>query len=900
MVNSLRAYQGKGLAIFLVILILAGVAGGVGYFYFTSPDYIAKQNIKKADQLVANQQYGEAAELYLEVAKDFSSLKQEARSKIKKLAKPEILNQAPATSAAKLITAIAFLSSEAKIDTFALGLSLIEKHKASDPLSAKVIYDAIKDLREPNKQLLALRLELLEAVAKKHPDNVTNAIELAQEYESLRRWNEIEVVLLPVKDQLADSEGARILGQLYTNQGNIEEAYQLLQPYTAKRLQTYLFAEKQYNDKLNQIYDKAIDDLNKGLAPPTFYTKYDKADKETQNSMVQNFVRNRLDSDLMFKAVSQAYQEATYIVPVALDLGIVMLRKAQNEQDVAKRNAQLENAEETFLSIKGAVGDTDEYKLYLGQVYYWLGKFAEGEQQFESLLAANKRSFSILMAVASSLREVGETTKARDLAEAAYKTTGVAAEKYVAARLRSLVSIDVDDQIKWLGRSDQADPYVQATLYSSKGERAETKYQYKKAEQFYRKSIAGFLKQPETSSTLNNTALVYLSLYRITQDKKALKSGFDMFDKAVALNPGDGITLWNAASYMISTGLADVVQDKINLKLLSTSGSVSYLSYCYSDEKEKAVYIKQVAQHPSIIRGMEYMQRVMLLMPKQSYGYESTYNVLRFMKDYEALTQVVDKLKNVELDLKTAADESERYYSGKDDKKYYDRINKSVKNSVSLLKKINAGKDPVTYAVVMTRYIDSYLSLARMGKRIDSSKLLNYATKLYSTSPSSSTRGTLLEVLFLKASTQLAKENKAYQAMLKRSGRALNHKTLITIALDNKILTADSVLKNKHFKQAQALMMVADKKFPNTPSVGDWALLRHTAAAYAENQKKELLVSKSRKLDDAFVAKLNTASLSTVYLLAWSSQVEGDTQKAKKLLVQAQQDGLKLAVPVKL
>ena len=897
MVESLRAHQGKGLVTFLFIVIVLAAVGGAGYFYLTSPEYLAQQNIKKADDFVAKKQYGQAAELYLDIAKGYTALKEDASKKLSQLAKPEILQQASAESAAKLIPALSYVAGEIKLDLFKTGLGLVNKHKAADPLSAKQIFNAINDLRKPNKQLAALRLELLEAVAKKHPGNVDNAVELAQEYELQRRWDEIEPVLVPVKNQLADSEGARILGQLYTGQGKIDEAYQLLQPYTAKRLTRYLDAEKQYNDTLNKIYNKAIDDLNNGLASPSFYTKYDKADKDTQNLMVQNFVRERLDADVSFKAYSQAYQEAASIVPVALDLGIVMLRKAQNEQDVVKRNAQLENAEKTFLSIKGAVGDTDEYKLYLGQVYYWLGKYAEGEQQFDSLLAANKRSFSIMMAVATSLREVGETSKARDIAEEAYTKTRVTAEKYGAAQLRALMPIDTDDKIKWLSKADKTNAHIQATLFSAKGEKAEEKFQYKKAAKFYRDAVAAFLKQPETSSTLNNTALVYLSLYRVTRDKQALNKGLDLFDRAVALSPSSGITLWNAASYMISIGFADAVQDKIDLKLLSTIGSDAYLSFCYTDEKGKAKYVNQISKNQSINRGMAYMERVMLLMPKQSEGYEAAYRVYRLTKDYDGLNQVVDKLKSVDLDLAAAKEKTDRYYSGKDDKKYLDRTNQSIQHSSRLLKKVNANTDPVTYAVVLSQTIDGYMSLSRMGKNINGEKLQSMANKLYRTSPSSSTRSTLIEVLLFNASKQFAKGNNTYKSMVKRSGRALSDKELITIALDNNVLTASAVLKNKYFKKAQEWIIVSDKKFPSSPSVSDWALLRHTDVAYAKALKKRLMASKNRAIDDAFVEKLNTASVSAAYSLAWSSEVEGNTEKAQQYLAKAEQDGHLVALP---
>ena len=96
--------------------------------------------------------------------------------------------------------------------------------------------------------------------------------------------------------------------------------------------------------------------------------------------------------------------------------------KGSEDIDPAARKAELEAAEKTFLAIRGMAGDTDEYRLFLGQVYYWLGRLEEGRALFEELLAANERSYGTLMAVSSTLREVGEDSLARQFTEEDLRT----------------------------------------------------------------------------------------------------------------------------------------------------------------------------------------------------------------------------------------------------------------------------------------------------------------------------------------------------------------------------------------------------------------------------------------------------------------------------------------------
>src|SRR6185503_17240534 len=157
--------------------------------------------------------------------------------------------------------------------------------------------------------------------------------------------------------------------------------------------------------------------LNKKQAPLQWYTDYDRASKEQQTTMVDNYIEKYMESDAGYKHAISELRAANKIVPVTLDLGIVQVNRAQNLQNQDARKKELEAAERTFLAIKGLAGETDEYRLFLGQVYYWLGKSKEGKALYDRLLASRKRAFPILIALAYKLRMVGEIAQARELSE---------------------------------------------------------------------------------------------------------------------------------------------------------------------------------------------------------------------------------------------------------------------------------------------------------------------------------------------------------------------------------------------------------------------------------------------------------------------------------------------------
>ena len=113
---------------------------------------------------------------------------------------------------------------------------------------------------------------------------------------------------------------------------------------------------------------------------------------------------------------------------------------AQSLADQAARKAELEKAEKTFLAVGNAAGESDEYQLNLGKVYYWLGKQDEGRKLFDAILARNAKNFAIRIALAQILREVGAEGESRKLAEKIYEGESDAENKSSAASLRSLMA----------------------------------------------------------------------------------------------------------------------------------------------------------------------------------------------------------------------------------------------------------------------------------------------------------------------------------------------------------------------------------------------------------------------------------------------------------------------------
>src|SRR5262249_9144746 len=175
----------------------------------------------------------------------------------------------------------------------------------------------------------------------------------------------------------------------------LDEANALLQPYLDGRLQRLHNSEKAYENTLTRARDNAIELVNKGLAPDFPMERYRRARAAEKRTIEQEDLHEKLKDNETIQTAEKNLVKESGVVPVAIDYGIVLLRRAEGMRDVELRRAELEKAKKTFLAIRGVAGQDDAYRMFLGQVHYWLGEPAEGRNLFDELLESQKRSFQV-------------------------------------------------------------------------------------------------------------------------------------------------------------------------------------------------------------------------------------------------------------------------------------------------------------------------------------------------------------------------------------------------------------------------------------------------------------------------------------------------------------------------
>ena len=881
----------KSIKSIIFVLLVAAIGVGAWYTYTQSPVYIAKRNMEQAQAAISQQRIGDAAQLLQKVSVSNTGMASAAREQLMGLVTAQSLQTAAAEQAALAINIVKELKGAP--DLTALTWPVIESRVTPAPKDALQLLDAIASLESDAEKVQNTRLTVLESLVKMEPGNKDFAIDLALLYEPKGDISRIESLLSPHKDQLGISEGARLLGQVYAAQNRIQEAYDLLSPYTEKKLAVFHQAETEYNQLLDDIWKQTIVYLNAGKAPDSFYNEYDKADKNRQNEMVQTQYAARRDQSPEVEAALEAYRDAASVVPVALDLGMVMLRRAQTLTDEEQRKTDLQSAEKTFLAVKGVAGQSDEYRLYLAQVYYWLGKAKEGKVLFEELLTAKNRDFSTLFSIGRILRDLGASGESRELMQEAYKKASGPDEAHPAASYLSLLATSVKERIKWLEKSDLSSAQVQADLASLRGNEAEENSKLTQAAIYYRETIDGYEKLVKNPTTLNNVALAYFSLYRVSGDQNALNTGLIRIDEAITLAPSDSIILMNAADELTSAACRAVIGDKINLAKLRSAGNLYLLSFLYNDDTQRRAVAKRLSQHPAMVKAVSYLEKAMILAPKQDLPYQQLASLYALFEDIDGMKRVSNMLAKIDIDLQDAMKRYEEYYTGVKDQYYSDLNSKKIQEYRTLRDSLKPAGS-YSHVVANANIINAYFSQLDFGQKVDLDELVSLAKNNYERLPSSATRSNYQNALLIRAMESTKRNDKTVSELMNKYSRTLSHRYLMLVGLENSAQLKQNLARNKDI---QTFMGLVKEELRNTPSsmvATDWALLHHFEPTLADKIKPDIQANQVNHLGLAISERLNPPNASLIYNKYWYRRMDGENEAAHKILQDAAAKGVSL------
>lgn len=853
--------------------------------HINSPEYIAANLYQEAIELIKDKNYTAATKNLILVYNGRTSVVNQAKTQLLQLADPQSLKNNSPNEVLNIIKGIEPLKSLFPTDIESYK-SYHSKFETGFPGIASEFAELVIKYSKDESVIQLYNnknYQLLKQIYQKEKDNFAIATKYALLEERLNKCLECINILEPHKTKLGRTEAARILGQAYAQTHQIELAYELLFPYVQTRINTYHRAEEKYNQVVNKVWDDAVNYLNSGKASSTFYSRYDESTEEQQRQMVDEFYIERRDASVAVANAKENYINSTSIVPVALDLGVVFLNRALTLSDPEEREKSLKQAEETFLSVQNYAGDSDDYQLYLGQVYYWLGKEEKGDGLFTALLDKYERDHQVLSSLSRTLRELGAFSKAKEYALEAYEKAPAGEYKFAYSQSLALLSDELAEKIEWLEKADQSNPYVKGDLLTAKGRKAASENNKAQALKLFQQSIQIYQKIPEDATQLNNIALIYISKYRIGFEQDDYVKGLEYLDRAVALVPEDSIVLSNAAYQHLEKAYFDVLSPYINFKALEMSPTLDFFSYLYKSQVEKNQFISKLAKHSSFNKALSYMQKAVLLAPKNVSTLSELYSLYIFMDKKEELSQLATRFKTIEPDLQGQRKRISDYRSGKNKEKNLKDISDYLVIIEETIKNNENKNHPLNQTILASKLLEMQLNSIAYGKRYKSVQLLNQARLNYKLNKASSLRGdlelALIHHLLIKASTKLSNFDEFYQ----QYKVVLDDRSILGIALSDDNKFYELVMGSTEKKELESLIVEGFNSFPEFPRITNWKILKLLGNSEA-NKIKNALVNNSTQDDKDSLSYKITANQEYIALnKIFKLELEGNVSEANKL-----------------
>lgn len=884
----------------LVLLSLLLAATLTERAYKSSPEYRARHEMRRAAQMLSVAQPMQAAAIYRDIALGSTSQAEAARRGLHDCVE-QCLNSASLDqvhAGYRMLAALPpRLNSPQPLlpNSYQRGMTLVEKFRANDPDGTVDLLRQVAAVSgETNDTVKSLEVQLLKAAISARSDSTNRVVELALIYEANQMMDECYALLSPYRAKLGASEGARILGQHLIDEAQYEEAYGLLHPYVQSKLAKLRVIEMNYTNTMSRLYNLSINDLNEGKADRSFYAAYEKASKDQKSDLVDEYVQKRIRNDPAFKRAIADLTAANAVVHVTLDLGMVQLNRAQNLADPAARKAEIEEAEKTFLAIRGLAGNTDQYRLFLGQVYYWLGKSKEGAELFAQLLAAHKRDYPLLMQLARTLREVGDESQARDLTEEAYRTAKRDEDRYSAAALRTHLNKDIDDQIVWLEKCDPTDATTQIDLNCARANKALSQGNRDGAANYLRQAIQGYKNLAQTSTTLNNCGVAYLDLYLATGDLNDHSKGLALIEQALSLAPGDSVLLMNITHLFIQRAYMDVVAGSIRFGILKETPDHDMLWHLCKDETSHAALIQQLRQNEHMKKGLAYLDKALLVAPKNAGLYNLGIHLHAVFHDVAELEKLQQRMRVAEPDLTLLTRQAREAYDPAKDKERRDRLQTESLRFQTLLGTSAVKEHPLTMEFAQVSLNELGQKNGIDGAPVDARKLLAEAAAIYQQVPTGASLAGLIEAQFFCAHDQLKRQSPQYAELAERTRRALSPRELFALLLDRNDTLSAVVRQSPEVRKALELLKEHARLFPSIRQPDEWGLFRTIDATESDLVVQKLNANPAGRLADELRFQLNPLSGTSVLKKYWNARLANDHTTAAAVYQQALRDGVPL------
>lgn len=565
----------------------------------------------------------------------------------------------------------------------------------NDPTVKEALDAALAAEKDParTKLLESPTKKTLERYLAKHPKDQVVVVALAsierdsgKVDEPIRRLDALGTPgwMIPAAQQM--------LASLHLSAGRPEKAEAILDPYLETRLPSFAAARARYLEALTQSRERYISQAQNGRLPSDIDLRLSKTAEADVPKVFFEWVTEQQAKDPNLTRLRSIYEAMDDVVPASITLGMVKLRRA-NEESGTARERLLADAERMFLTIRAEAEGLPTYHLGLGQVYHRLGKAAEGDKELQGLM--QRGDPYLMLAVARTYRELGIIKDARAAATKAYEA-GNGEIRSSAATTLALLAVTLEEEESWLKKADTKSPYVQNRLREVKAHRALRRGAFDEADRLFAQVASVYEKEAaHNSASANNAALANQMRFECTGDIRMLKRSIAGLERALKLEPDSSLVLGNLAAAHEYAGHVAIVAKHLDTSLvpLDDGDAKDILTVLLRGSRRQDVETA-LRESPAIRRAIELSRQEEILAPERINAYARASSYASSLRDTVLLEALVKRLEHVErVDLTVVLESMASYKRGEQDDKILETSKSTLARLEAALKRAKAARD---------------------------------------------------------------------------------------------------------------------------------------------------------------------------------------------------------------
>ncbi|MDH5491374.1 MAG: hypothetical protein OEY14_05420, partial [Myxococcales bacterium] len=368
-----------------------------------------------------------------------------------------------------------------------------------------------------------------------------------------------------------NSAALRSYASALAQTGREAEAASLLRTLSANRLNAFQAAYAAYEARANQLEAELESRIRDNTLPPSLVARLAPLDDDQQAAGLQEWFVEELRADAELSGLREAYQKEAPVVGIALQLGMLELRRAGAARG-AEKEALLLEAERALLAIQAQAQGMPSFHLGLGQVYHRLGRAEEAERELRGVLESGDEALQ--MQTAAIYRELGLLDRAREVAEALFSSGSSEEIRRGAATFRARLAPNLEEEEEWLLMAPGASPALEIDRMDARGRRLLRDGDSSGADALFA-SIADHYAQnaAQHSVAANNLAIALHYRYLASGDREHLARSVRELTRAYRLRPDDALVIGNLADATLYLGLLDLLERRVPLSSLRPSSS---------------------------------------------------------------------------------------------------------------------------------------------------------------------------------------------------------------------------------------------------------------------------------------------------------------------------------------